>query len=419
MLSDEGSRGRGSRFVRAARRACAGVGALLLVMLAAMGSGSAAAAGLNVTGTWDSVFTYVCTGLPACGKTVPGTFTLKQAQASSVVTGTYKGVLSVSGTLVGKTLTLDAGAGTPRLTVTLAPDDKSWSGSGTYPSSSDPAGVGTDTARRVSAGSSTNCAVPNVAGDTLAAAKSAIVADDCRVGKIKRVTSDTVKNGDVISQAPAAGSVGPKVSLDVSKGPGAPSTGGGSAGVSREFAGPTSQAGDPLPAGADTDVHDVDISIPPPGSGVGWGIGFVLSCSVSGGPPIPYPYYENNPGEVGSVPLVGNQFHDSTVYPLGLTIDLTIDGTIGSNSAHGALQATATESSGVVVCQPLSITWQAHLCKTPQQPSGTECTAYGVSEAVRRSARAVPKAPVFPTATTKPARQSRAVGDALSPPIRN
>lgn len=62
------------------------------------------------------------------------------------------------------------------------------------------------------------CVVPNVKGVTLVAAKQAIVAANCKVGKIKRVKDKhAIVTGIVVSQHPRAGSKGPKVNLVVTK----------------------------------------------------------------------------------------------------------------------------------------------------------------------------------------------------------
>jgi hypothetical protein len=62
------------------------------------------------------------------------------------------------------------------------------------------------------------CVVPNVKGVTLVAAKQAIVAANCKVGKIKRVKDKhAIVTGIVASQHPRAGSKGPKVNLVVTK----------------------------------------------------------------------------------------------------------------------------------------------------------------------------------------------------------
>ena len=62
------------------------------------------------------------------------------------------------------------------------------------------------------------CVVPNVKGIGLVAAKQAIVAANCKVGKIKRVKDKhAIVTGVVVSQHPRAGSKGPKVNLVVTK----------------------------------------------------------------------------------------------------------------------------------------------------------------------------------------------------------
>jgi hypothetical protein len=65
------------------------------------------------------------------------------------------------------------------------------------------------------------CVVPKVKGKTVAAAKRAIKAHHCTVGRIKHALSRTVKKGRVISQKPRPGrrlKHGAKVNLVVSKG---------------------------------------------------------------------------------------------------------------------------------------------------------------------------------------------------------
>ena len=65
------------------------------------------------------------------------------------------------------------------------------------------------------------CKVPNVRGKKLAVARSAITRARCRVGKVRRKESTSVKPGRVISQSPNAGERlpnGGKVNLVVSKG---------------------------------------------------------------------------------------------------------------------------------------------------------------------------------------------------------
>ncbi len=65
------------------------------------------------------------------------------------------------------------------------------------------------------------CVVPNVKGQTLAAAKQAITAAGCKVGTVSKKPSKKVIKGTVISQSPAAGKqlkAGAKVNIVVSKG---------------------------------------------------------------------------------------------------------------------------------------------------------------------------------------------------------
>jgi Uncharacterized protein conserved in bacteria len=66
-----------------------------------------------------------------------------------------------------------------------------------------------------------SCVVPRVTGKTLAAAKRALKAHSCRVGKVKQAFSSKVKKGRVVAQKPKPGKHlrhGAKVALTVSKG---------------------------------------------------------------------------------------------------------------------------------------------------------------------------------------------------------
>jgi beta-lactam-binding protein with PASTA domain len=66
-----------------------------------------------------------------------------------------------------------------------------------------------------------DCAVPKLKGKGLRAAKRALKAHDCSVGKIGRAFSKHVKKGHVISQKPKPHKLlrhGAKVRLTVSKG---------------------------------------------------------------------------------------------------------------------------------------------------------------------------------------------------------
>ena len=65
------------------------------------------------------------------------------------------------------------------------------------------------------------CVVPKVTGKTLTKARRTMSRTDCRVGKVRRAYSKTLKKGRVISQKPRPGTVLPtrsKVSLIVSRG---------------------------------------------------------------------------------------------------------------------------------------------------------------------------------------------------------
>jgi len=66
-----------------------------------------------------------------------------------------------------------------------------------------------------------DCVVPKLRGKSLSRARGALLAHDCTVGTITRVSSTTVKRGHVISQTPIPGRQrlhGARVSLVISKG---------------------------------------------------------------------------------------------------------------------------------------------------------------------------------------------------------
>ena len=87
--------------------------------------------------------------------------------------------------------------------------------------------AGTKVALTVSSGKPTppkkTCTVPNVVGDTLAAAKAALKKANCSTGTVTNKASSKVAKGKVISSSPKAGTkhkAGTKVKLTVSSGPG-------------------------------------------------------------------------------------------------------------------------------------------------------------------------------------------------------
>lgn len=95
-----------------------------------------------------------------------------------------------------------------------------WSGSGCSGASTCSLAMTVD--RSATATFQALCAVPNVKRKTLVAAKTAITAGHCSLGRVKKSFSSKVKKGRVISQSPAAGKTfapGAKVNLTVSKGP--------------------------------------------------------------------------------------------------------------------------------------------------------------------------------------------------------
>ena len=66
------------------------------------------------------------------------------------------------------------------------------------------------------------CVVPKLKGKTLAAARKALTAGHCKVGKVTKAYSKTIKKGRVMKQTKAAGArlpAGTKIGLTISKGP--------------------------------------------------------------------------------------------------------------------------------------------------------------------------------------------------------
>jgi eukaryotic-like serine/threonine-protein kinase len=65
------------------------------------------------------------------------------------------------------------------------------------------------------------CVVPRLKGKTLAAARAALSRGNCRLGKVTRAYSRTVRLGRIALQRPAAGvrlARGAKVSVVISRG---------------------------------------------------------------------------------------------------------------------------------------------------------------------------------------------------------
>jgi hypothetical protein len=114
---------------------CALTVVLAAGLLASVATVSAAAATLNVTGTWQAV--YHCTSGACAGEPKSGTFTLTQVEGSSAVTGTLvlnttpAGEGTISGTLTGNTLELN-GKGEKgyeaKGTEEISEDGQTWSG---------------------------------------------------------------------------------------------------------------------------------------------------------------------------------------------------------------------------------------------------------------------------------------------------
>jgi hypothetical protein len=171
-----------------------------------------------------------CSGTGSCAVTMNGsasvtaTFNLVPETLTLARNGDGAGIVTSSpaGIACGATCTHDYPNGTI-VTLTAAPSSGStftgWSGAGC-------SGTGTCTVTMTNAATVTttfgkDCTVPAVKGKSLTAARRAIRAHDCRVGKVTHAFSSKVKRGDVISQKPRPHkrlAHGAKVDLVVSKG---------------------------------------------------------------------------------------------------------------------------------------------------------------------------------------------------------
>jgi collagen type VII alpha len=114
--------------------------------MSALLGGSSAAASLNVSGTWDTV--YHCS-VGCSGEDFPDVMTFTQAEGSTTVTGTDQASATLAGKLSGSTLTfkLTEGSYTANYTVTIAASGDSWSGKVTDSNGTS----GTDTATKAGA----------------------------------------------------------------------------------------------------------------------------------------------------------------------------------------------------------------------------------------------------------------------------
>jgi hypothetical protein len=170
-----------------------------------------------------------CVAVEETGQAVIGTVPSYALTVSNAGSGTGTVTSSPAGISCGSTCSSSYTNGTSvTLSATAAPGSvfAGWSGGGC-------SGTATCTVTLRSAIAVTatfdlipkkpkvQCVVPKVKGKSLAAAKRAIKAHSCRVGKIERVFSRAVKNGHVVSQKPHPGRhlrKGSKVNVNVSKG---------------------------------------------------------------------------------------------------------------------------------------------------------------------------------------------------------
>jgi alpha-tubulin suppressor-like RCC1 family protein len=174
-----------------------------------------------------------CSGAGTCAlttnadTTVTATFNLVPETLAVSKSGTGAGTVTSSPAAItcGATCSHQFAYGTS-VTLTATPGSastfKGWSGGACTGTGT--CAVTTNSATSVTATFTLKpkpCVVPKVKGKSLSAAKRAIKAHNCSVGKIKRATSSTVKKGRVISQKPRPGRRlrhGAKVNLVVSKG---------------------------------------------------------------------------------------------------------------------------------------------------------------------------------------------------------
>lgn len=165
-------------------------GLLAAVAIAPTGS-AAAAAGLNVSGTWHAI--YHCMSGKCAGQEKTGTFTLAEAAESAAVSGTLSvsggGEGSVSGNLSGSTLHLE-GSGARGYTAsgveTIAADGLSWTG--TYADSNGTSGTLTASREAPSTGA------------TLRASAIEVI---CNLNVAPATFTCTAQVGDASAQMPA------------------------------------------------------------------------------------------------------------------------------------------------------------------------------------------------------------------------
>jgi hypothetical protein len=185
---------------------------------------AAAASGSTFTG-WSGGG---CSGTGTChvqlssDQHVTATFTvLKTLTVTKAGTGSGAVSSSPAGIACGSTCAHTFAAGTS-VTLTAQPSPGSgfsgWSGACNGTGSCK---LTMSTDHDVTATFATACVVPKVKGKALRAAKRAIKAGHCSVGKVTKAFSTHVKKGHVIAQKPRPGSqraAGAKVSLKISRG---------------------------------------------------------------------------------------------------------------------------------------------------------------------------------------------------------
>jgi VWFA-related protein len=161
------------------------------------------------------------------GQAAPASVTFARCSPSSFavpnVTGQTQAAATIAITDAG--LVVRDGGVTEQSSSTVAP--------GTVISQNPPAGTNVAHGSPVDLVVSSGVAVPDVAGQTQAAATSAITAASLMVGTVTQQSSSTVASGSVISQSPAAGknvAGGSAVNLVVSSGAGSGGGGGGGSG---------------------------------------------------------------------------------------------------------------------------------------------------------------------------------------------
>jgi beta-lactam-binding protein with PASTA domain len=182
-------------------------------------------------------------------------------------------------------------------------------------------------------GSGNSITVPNVAGDTQAAASTSITGAGLTLGTVTTQSSSTVVTGDVVSENPVAGTRvngGTAVGLVVSSGPPTPVVIGGTVASGTSLVGTVS-------------VYDSSASAQPRSTGGAIGTGGQYSVTATG---FTAPFLLQATGQVGGQGPTVSLYAVATA---GGTVNITpITTLIALNMAAGNLQSLMTGSTGTL-----------------------------------------------------------------------